>query len=302
MKNFIFKALSAGLFALVAFVPAFVNAEAPATGGSSSSADSAPSTSSSSTSASAGAPSTGESSSTAVATNAPSTGSSATSAGTSGTDSTAGAPSTGSSATSAGTGSNDGSNGGSNNGGSNSGGSRSRGGQGGLIQIALTNVQIEMTAAGLKVSWESTPNTEGRVIYGATSVPTLVTSESNFGYTASTALSGSTDTHSVIVPAQLGSVVYLRVMGQNNNRVEFGSEIAVTVPARLINSPAVSSPVDTSVTAPSRGGTEVNGNVELDLSKNGKSPLVANPAETTLAQKIGGFFKKIWTAIVSVFR
>ncbi len=312
MKNIIFKAISAGLFALIAFVPAFAHADAPATGDSASSAGSAPSTGSSASSASTEAPSRSGSATSAAVSDAPSTGGSATSAAPStggsatsaapstGGSATSAAPSTGGSATSA-TPSTGGSatsaenSSGSNNGSSN-GSSRSRGGRGGSARIALTNVKIERTATGVKVSWESTPKTAGRVVYGSTSVLTPVTSATNYGYAASTGLSASTDTHSANVPAQAGSVVYLRVVGQNDNRVEFGSEIAVTVPG------SVSSPVNSSVTAPSRGATDVDGTLELDLSKKNTSPLVAASAETSFAQKVGGFFKKTWAAIVSVFR
>ncbi len=290
MKNIIFKAISAGLFALIAFVPAFAHADAPTTGDSASSAGSAPSTGSSASSASTEAPSRSGSATSAAVSDAPSTGSSATSAAPStGSSATSATPSTGGSATSAENSS------GSNNGPSN-GSSRSRGGRGGSSRIALTNVKIERTATGVKVSWESTPKTAGRVVYGSTSVLTPVTSATNYGYAASTGLSASTDTHSANVPAQAGSVVYLRVVGQNDNRVEFGSEIAVTVPG------SVSSPVNSSVTAPSRGATDVDGTLELDLSKKNTSPLVAASAETSFAQKVGGFFKKTWAAIVSVFR
>ncbi len=304
MKNIFIKAISAGLFALVAIVPAFAHADAPGTGDSSTSGSQGPSTGDSSTSSAVSAPSTGDSATSASNSSAPSTGDSATSAGTTNAPSTGDsatsassgtAPSTGDSATSAGSTSSNGgsSNGGSSNGGSSGGSSRSRGG--GSARISLTNVQIEKVSTGLKVSWESNPKTQGRVVYGANSVSTLVTSDANYGYTGSTALTESQAVHSAIVPARAGSVIYIRIVGQNDNRVEFGSEIAVTIPTSQVSP-------DSSVTAPGQGATETDGNLELDLTKKKESRTVAASAESSIAQKIGGFFKWIWMAIVGIFR
>lgn len=166
------------------------------------------------------------------------------------------------------------------------------------INISLTNVNVTVAGSKATVTWDTTPSTQGMIIFGSASLATPNNSTEFYGYpTGMYADAGLT--HSFTFTMTPGTTYFVRPVAILGMRVVFGSEIKVngSTVTKKTAAPAVGTMFDA---APSQVKIETSIPADVEVSK-APSKDVANVASATTTSAFTRFFKRAWNSITSPF-
>lgn len=166
------------------------------------------------------------------------------------------------------------------------------------INISLTNVDVTVAGNKATVTWDTTPSTQGMIVFGSASLATPNNSTEFYGYpTGMYADAGLT--HSFTFTMAPGTTYFVRPVAILGMRVVFGSEIKVngSTVTKKTAAPAVGTMFDA---APSQVKIETSIPADVEVSK-APSKDVANVASATTTSAFTRFFKRAWNSITSPF-
>ncbi|MBI5126532.1 MAG: hypothetical protein HZA80_02100 [Candidatus Taylorbacteria bacterium] len=183
-------------------------------------------------------------------------------------------------------------------------GGRSGGGSG-YSAMKITDVMIsKISNTQIKVSFNTTPNAQGQLVWGTTSVKNL-NGSTLYGYSNGTQFDSATFNHTAVITIVPGTTYYVRPVAKIGSGVLFGTEIALT-PAvgQVISTPSArpavgtdtSGGVEVKITLP---GTEETGGVIAVATTSPVSSNTAAAAGSSFGAKIGKFFKNIWNSVTA---